>query len=96
MDASADGYGRGEACRALWLGPWWPQDSLGGDEGGAVASTPRGGGELDAPGGTLGRVAMAAAHPLALVPASAVNSNSNSGSLTAPHGPSQVWRLGVE
>ena len=76
MDASADGYGRGEACRALWLEPWW---------GSGTRSRSRSG---DADRGEE----SGGIWPTALVLASAINSNSSSGSLTAPHGPSQVCR----
>lgn len=73
MDATADGYVRGEACRALWLGPY--------RRGGAAPASP-----LPEAGG--GRASI-----LALVAATAVNSNASSSSLTAPHGPSQCALL---
>lgn len=57
LDAAADGYSRGEACRALWLG-------VGGQHSSAGAT----------------------GQPLALLAGTAVNTNAQSSSLTAPHG----------
>ena len=81
IDASADGYVRGEACRALWLGPW----RLGAGSASSLPGAP--GGPTHSPGGRRAPLL------LALVAGTAVNSNASSSSLTAPHGPSQCALL---
>ncbi|PNG99845.1 Phthiocerol synthesis polyketide synthase type I PpsC, partial [Tetrabaena socialis] len=71
MDASADGYGRGEACRALWLRAAAP----------AAHATPS------------ASVSAPADAALAVVVATAVNTNGKASGLTAPHGPTQQQLL---
>jgi acyl transferase domain-containing protein len=65
MDAAADGYGRGEACRALWLRA---ADRHAGFPGSGTDC-------------------------MAVLVASAVNTNGKSSTLTAPHGPTQQQLL---
>lgn len=76
LDAAADGYVRGEVCRAMWLEA-------------SVAEAAAASSSTDATPGTTASGAVRASVPLAVVLGTAVNTNGRASSLTAPHGPTQ-------